>query len=338
MSGTGQGRRTRILGLGRYLPPRTVTNADLTRLMDTSEEWIEQRTGILERRFVDQGLGSADLGLLAARDALAVAGTRAEDLDVILLCTLSPDIDFPASACLLQRGLGVRGMPAFDVRNQCSGFLYGLAVADGFIRGGANRVLLVGAEVHSSGLDLTTRGRDVAVIFGDGAGAAVLGPDDRPGHGVLSVHLHAQGRFADKLWVEAPTSRCAPRIDAEMIAGPEGRFFPKMHGNYVFRHAVTRFSEVIREALDANGVGVGDLDLLVPHQANLRISQMIAAGLELPEDKVINNIQRYGNTTAGSIPIALSEAVEAGRLVPGHLVCLAAFGSGFTWAAALIRW
>jgi 3-oxoacyl-[acyl-carrier-protein] synthase-3 len=338
MPGAEQGRRTRILGLGHYLPPRRVTNADLTRLMDTTEEWIEQRTGILERRFVDRSLGSADLGLLAARDALSAAETRADDLDAILLGTLSPDIDFPAGACLLQQKLGVRSMPAFDVRNQCSGFLYGLAVADALVRGGAERVLLVGAEVHSSGLDFTTRGRDVSVIFGDGAGAAVLGPERRPGHGVLSVHLHAQGHFAEKLWVEAPSSRCAPRIDAEMIAGEEGRLFPKMHGNYVFRHAVTRFTEVIREALDANRLGAADLDLLVPHQANLRISQMVAAGLELPEEKVFNNIQRYGNTTAGSIPIALSEALAAGRLVPGHLVCLAAFGSGFTWAAALVRW
>lgn len=331
-------RRTRVLGLGRYLPPRVVTNTDLTRLMDTTEEWIEQRTGVQQRHFVDRSAGSADLGLVAAREALKAAGTRAEDLDLILLGTLSPDIDYPASASLLQRGLGVRGMPAIDVRNQCSGFLYGLAVADAYVRTGANRVLLVGAEVHSSGLDLSTRGRDVAVIFGDGAGAAVLGPDDRPDHGILSVHLHAQGRHALKLWVEAPTSRRAPRIDEDMVGGDAGRLFPKMHGSYVFRHAVTRFPEVIREALDANGVSVADLSLLIPHQANLRISQMVAAGLGLPDEKVFNNIDRYGNTTAASIPIALSEAIEAGRVRPDDLVCLASFGSGFTWAAALIRW
>jgi 3-oxoacyl-[acyl-carrier-protein] synthase-3 len=333
------GVRTRILGLGHYVPPRVVTNADLTRLMDTTEEWIEQRTGILERHFVDRGLGSSDLGLLAARDALAAAETDPRDLDLILLGTLSPDVDFPASASLLQRGLGVRGMPALDVRNQCSGFLYGLSVADQFVRtGAAKRVLLVGAEVHSSGLDLTTRGREVAVIFGDGAGAVVLGPEDRPGHGVLSTHLHAEGRFARKLYVEPPTSLCAPRLDEDMIAGETGRLFPKMEGRYVFRHAVTRFPEVIREALQANDLDVSDIDLLIPHQANLRISQMVAATLELPEEKVFNNIFRYGNTTAGSIPIALHEAVEAGRVTPGDLVCLAAFGSGFTWAAALIRW
>lgn len=330
--------RSRILGLGRHLPPRVVTNADLTRLMDTSEEWIEQRTGIRERRFIESSTGAAELGLHAARTALAAAETRAEELDLILLCTLSPDVDSPASACLLQRGLGVSGMPAFDVRNQCSGFVYGLAVADAFVRGGARRVLLVGAETHSTGINLATAGRDVAVIFGDGAGAAVLAPEDRPSHGILSVHLHAEGRYAEKLWVEVPSSRQAPRIDEAMFTGDDPRLFPKMHGNYVFRHAVTRFPEVIREALAANGLAVGDIDLLVPHQANLRISQMVAASLELPEDKVFNNIQRYGNTTAGSIPIALSEAVEAGRVAPGDLVCVAAFGSGFTWAAALIRW
>jgi len=325
--------------VGHYVPPRTVSNAELTALMDTSEEWILQRTGIEERRFVDRSLGVADLGVLAARTALEAAGTRAQDLDLILLGTLSPDIDFPASACLLQRELGVSGMPAFDVRNQCSGFLYGLAVGNAFVRSGAaKRVLLVGAEVHSSGLDFSTRGRDVAVIFGDGAGAVVLGHEDRPGHGILSTHLHSEGRYALKLCVEAPSSLCAPRLDEEMIAGEAGRLFPKMHGSYVFRHAVTRFGEVVREALAANGVTVADLSLLIPHQANLRISQLVAMGLELPEDKVFNNIQRYGNTTAASIPIALDEALGAGRIRPGDLVCLASFGSGFTWAAALIRW
>jgi 3-oxoacyl-[acyl-carrier-protein] synthase-3 len=338
MAGSEQ-RRARILGVGHYVPPRTVSNADLTALMETSEEWIVQRTGIEERHFVDRSLGSADLGLLAARNALEAAGTRAEDLDLVLLGTLSPDIDFPASACLLQRGLGVKGMPALDVRNQCSGFLYGLAVGDAFVRSGAaKRVLLVGAEVHSTGLDFSTRGRDVAVIFGDGAGAVVLGPEERPDHGILSTHLHAEGRYAAKLWVEAPSSRCAPRIDEDMITSEAGRLFPKMHGSYVFRHAITRFTEVVQEALGANGLAPSDLSLLIPHQANLRISQMVAAGLELPEDKVFNNIQRYGNTTAASIPIALDEALGAGRINPSDLVCLASFGSGFTWAAALIRW
>jgi 3-oxoacyl-[acyl-carrier-protein] synthase-3 len=245
----------------------------------------------------------------------------------------------PASACLLQDRLAIGGIPAFDVRNQCSGFLYGLAIADTFIRAGTYaHVLLVGAEVHSTGLDFTTRGREVSVIFGDGAGALVLGPETEARRGILSTHLHAQGRFAEKLWLEGPGSRHRPRLTEDMITGAEARFFPKMEGRYVFRHAVTRFPEVIREALDANGATISDLSLLIMHQANLRISQMVALGLELPEEKMFNNIQRYGNTTAGSIPIALYEALAAGRVRAGDLVCLAAFGAGFTWAAALIKW
>lgn len=330
---------TRILGIGHHLPSRVVTNADLTAMMDTTEDWILQRTGIRERRFSDGWTGAADMGAEAAEEALQHAGVSARDLDCILLATLSPDVDTPATACLLQHRMGIGGMPAFDVRNQCSGFLYGLAIADKFIRTGTyNRVLLVGAETHSTGLDLTTRGREVAVIFGDGAGALVLGPEADTRRGILSTHLHAQGKFAEKLWLECPAARSRPRLTEDMISGDEARIFPKMQGRYVFRHAVTRFPEVIREALDANGLAVADLSLLIPHQANLRISQMVALGLELPEEKMFNNIDRYGNTTAGSIPIALYEALQAGRIHDGDLVCLAAFGSGFTWASALIRW
>ena len=330
---------SRILGLGHYLPERVVTNADLTRLMDTSDEWIQQRTGIRERRYISEDTGPSDLALPAARDALAAAGIRAADLDMILLGTLSPDIDFPSSASLLQRRLGVRGMPALDVRNQCSGFPYMLAVADSFIRtGGARYVLVAGAEVHSTGIDLSTVGREVAVIFGDGAGAAVLGPETDPRRGILSTHLHSEGRYAEKLMIEVPAHRVRPRITPDMLSGPGSRLWPRMEGRYVFKHAVTRFTEVIQEALAANGYTPADLDLLIPHQANLRISQLVAMGLELPEGKVFNNIQRYGNTTAASIPIALHEALGAGRLGPGTLVCLAAFGAGFTWAAALLRW
>jgi 3-oxoacyl-[acyl-carrier-protein] synthase-3 len=316
-----------------------VTNADLTAMMDTTEDWILQRTGIRERRFSDGWTGAADMGAEAAKEALQHAGVSARDLDCIILATLSPDVDMPATACLLQHRMGIGGMPAFDVRNQCSGFLYGLAIADKFIRTGTyNRVLLVGAETHSTGLDLTTRGREVAVIFGDGAGAVVLGPEPDARRGILSTHLHAQGKFAEKLWIESPGARLRPRLTEDMISGDKARIFPKMEGRYVFRHAVIRFPEVIREALDANGLAVTDLSLLIPHQANLRISQVVALGLELPEEKVFNNIDRYGNTTAGSIPIALYEALQAGRIHDGDLVCLAAFGSGFTWASALIRW
>jgi 3-oxoacyl-[acyl-carrier-protein] synthase-3 len=332
-------RNTRILGVGHHLPSRVVTNADLTALMDTTDDWIVQRTGIRERRFSDGWTGAADMGAEAAEEALKQAGMSARDLDCIILATLSPDVDSPATACLLQHRMGIGGMPAFDVRNQCSGFLYGLAVADKFIRTGTyNRVLLVGGETHSTGLDLTTRGREVAVIFGDGAGAIVLGPEPDARRGILSTHLHAQGKFAEKLWLEGPAARLRPRLTEDMISGDEARIFPKMEGRYVFRHAVTRFPEVIREALDANGLAVADLSLLIPHQANLRISQMLAMSLELPEEKMFNNIDRYGNTTAGSIPIALYEALQAGLIHDGDLVCLAAFGSGFTWASALIRW
>ena len=332
-------RNSRILGVGHCVPPRVVTNSDLTALMDTTDEWIQQRTGIRQRHFSEGWTGAADMGAEAAREALLRAGVNAQDIECIIFATLSPDVDMPASACLLQDRMGIAGMPAFDVRNQCSGFLYGLAIADKFIRAGTyERVLLVGGEVHSTGLDLTTRGREVAVIFGDGAGAVVLGAEQDARRGILSTHLHADGKFAEKLWLESPGSRERPRLTEEMISGDEGRMFPKMEGRYVFRHAVTRFPEVIREALDANGLAPSDLALLIPHQANLRISQMVAMGLELPEEKVFNNIQQYGNTTAGSIPIALYEALEAGRIHDGDLVCLAAFGAGFTWASALIRW
>ena len=329
----------RILGLGRYLPDRVVTNDDLAARMDTSDEWIQQRTGIRQRRHIGADAGPADLAAPAAREALKNAGVRAEDLDLILLGTLSPDIDFPSSAALLQRQLGVRGMPAMDVRNQCSGFLYMLAVADKFIRtGGARRVLVVGAEVHSTGLDLTTVGREVGVIFGDGAAACVLGVESDPRRGVLSTHLHSEGKYADKLMVEVPTSRCMPRVTEEMIDGPGSRLWPRMEGRYVFKHAVNRFTEVINEALAANGLTAGDIDLLIPHQANLRISQLVAMGFDLSEDRVFNNIQRYGNTTAASIPLALYEAHAEGRVRDGMLLCLAAFGAGFTWGAALVRW
>ena len=330
---------SRILGLGHHVPERVVTNADLTRLMDTSEEWIQQRTGIQERRFISEDRGPAELALPAAQEALRAADVKAEELDLILFGTLSPDVDSPSSASLLQRALGVRGMPVFDVRNQCSGFLYMLAVADSFIRtGGARHVLVVGAEVHSTGIDLSTVGREVAVIFGDGAGAAVLGPEADSRRGILSTHLHSEGKYAEKLMIETPTHRLHPRLTEAMLDGPGSRLWPRMEGRYVFKHAVTRFTEVIHEALGAHDLTPADVDLFIPHQANLRISQLVAMGLEFPEEKVFNNIQRYGNTTAASIPIALHEAVSVGRVRPGALVCLAAFGAGFTWAAALLRW
>ena len=329
----------RIVGLGRHVPDNVVTNGDLIRRMETSDEWIQQRTGIRERRYVPHDAGAADLGAIAAREALARAGLRADDMDLVIFATLSPDYDFPASACVLSRLLGIRGTPAFDVKNQCSGFVYGLAIANQFIKTGcARRVLLVGGEIHSTGIDISTRGRDVAVIFGDGAAAAVLAAEDGGERGILSTHLHAEGKYAEKLWLEAATSRARPRLSADMLEGPKPRIFPHMDGKYVFKHAVTRFTEVIHEALSANGYTIKDLGMLIPHQANLRISQLVAMGLELREDQMFNNIERYGNTTAASIPLALYEALEQGMVKPGSLVCLAAFGAGFTWASALMRW
>jgi 3-oxoacyl-[acyl-carrier-protein] synthase-3 len=329
----------RIAGLGRYVPPKVVSNADLSSRMDTSDEWIQQRTGIQERHYSEGNVGAAEMGAIAAREALERAGVGASDIDCIIFATLSPDVEMPSSACLMQSYLGLTGMPAFDVRNQCSGFLYSLATANAFIKSGRfGRVLVVGGEVHSTGIDITTRGRDVAVIFGDGAAAAVVEPTDDPSRGILTTHLHSQGKYATKLWLECAASRERPRLTEEMVASDNPRVFPRMEGRYVFKHAVQRFTEVIREALDAAGYEPKDMDLLIPHQANLRISQMVALGFDLPEEKLVNNIQRYGNTTAASIGLALYEAVEDGRVHDGSLLCLAAFGAGFTWASVLIRW
>lgn len=329
--------RTAIAGLGTHVPERVVTNQELTRHMETSDEWIQQRTGIKERRWVAPGVGATDLALEASKRAMEQAGWQPSDVEAIIYATLSPDYNFPGDACFLQAKLGVPGIAALDVRNQCSGFVYGLSIADAWIRTGQyRRVLLVGAEVHSSGLDLSTRGRDVSVIFGDGAGAACLEATDDPNRGVLSTHLHADGRFAKDLWTEAPASCHQPRLTAGMM--DEGRHYPKMDGGKVFKHAVVRMPEVVREALAKNNLTVQDVKLLIPHQANLRISEAVQKSLELRDDQVFNNIQRYGNTTAASIPLALAEGIAARGVARGDLIALAAFGAGFTWASALIRW
>ena len=329
-------RGSRIAGMGHYVPERVVTNDDMKQWMDTTDEWIHQRTGIRERHWVDGNVGAAELGEHAARQAMAEAGIEAKDLDLILFATLSPDLNFPGSSCLLQARLGVPGVATLDIRNQCTGFLYGLATADAFIRSGMmNRVLVVGGEVHSSGLDISTRGRDVAVLFGDGAGAAVLEATDG-GARILDSELHADGRYAEILMVEAPASRLQPRLTAEMLE--EGRHYPKMDGKAVFKHAVERLPEVIRSILARNGYTLDDVALLVPHQANMRINEMVTRQLGFPPEKVVHNIQHYGNTTAASIPIALHEAALAGRVRSGDLVLLAAFGAGLTWGATLVRW
>lgn len=332
---------TMIMGTGHYLPDKVVTNDDLAKIMPTSDEWIQQRTGIRERRYVDfdkQPMGSSDLGARAAEAALKDAGVSKDEVDLIIHATLSADRQFPGDACIMQAKLDVpAGVPAMDIRNQCSGFLYGLSVANAFIRTGTHRrILLVGAETHSTGVEFTERGRDVAVLFGDGGGAVVLGPGEQQDRGVLSVHVHADGRFADDLHCPYPASCEQPRLSVEKLQA--GYQYPKMNGKTVFKHAVKRMPEVICEALEPHGIAPKDLKLLIPHQANLRINEMVQKRLELRDDQVFNNIQKYGNTTAASIPIALDEARKAGRIESGDLICLASFGSGFTWGAALIRW
>ncbi|HUG39942.1 MAG TPA: beta-ketoacyl-ACP synthase III [Longimicrobiales bacterium] len=330
--------RTEFISTGYHVPERLIRNDDLKQWWDTSDEWIRERTGIRERHWVEPGVqAGSDLALEASRAALERAGMDAAELDCIIFATLSPDYFFPGGGVYLQRKLGVRGIPALDVRNQCTGFLYGLSVADAWIRAGQyRRILLVGAEVHSTGMDLTPAGRDIGVLFGDGAGAVILGPTEDAGRGVLSVHLHADGRGAEKLWCESDASANFPRISHEDLDA--GKQYPRMDGRDVFRNAIVRMPESVHEALGANGLGIDDVDLLIAHQANLRINEMVAKHLGLREDQVYNNIERFGNTTAATIPIAIHEAVEKELLDRGDLLVLTAFGSGFTWASAAIRW
>lgn len=330
---------SRITGLGYYVPDNIVTNSDLTQWMDTSDEWITERTGIKERRYFEYGKDTNySMAAAASRQALERAGLSPSDIDVIVYATITPDYFFPGSAFLMQRELGMDGKPVIDIREQCSGFVYALSIADQFIKSGMYKTaLVVGSEIQSSWIDKSTAGRNTAVIFGDGAGAAVLVATADPQHCILSTHLHADGRFAEDLYVREPgSSRKGRPVNSEMLE--EGGYNVFMNGNAVFKHAIVRFGEVIQEALQANGYEPDDLNLLVPHQANIRISDYVRQQLGMAEDQVVNNIQRFGNTTAASIPIALAEAWETGRLRDGDLICLAAFGSGFTWASALIKW
>ena len=331
-------RHSYIAGVGHYVPSRVVKNAELEPMMNTSDAWIQERTGIQERRWFEEGKDTtANMGANASRMALEMAGVAANDVQLIVFATLSPDYFFPGSGVLLQRELGMtNNCPALDVRNQCSGFIYALSVADQFIRTGMyDTVLVVGSEIHSSGLDKSPEGRGVAVIFGDGAGAVLLRPSTQEGQGILSTHLHAQGEYAEELIVREPSSNRENRI--EYIMDNKSELYPYMNGQNVFKHAVVRFPQVIKEALDQNGYQSTDIDMLIPHQANLRITQYVQQKMGLSDDKVFSNVQRYGNTTAASIPLALSEAVQEGKIKRGDLVCLAAFGSGFTWASALLK-
>jgi 3-oxoacyl-[acyl-carrier-protein] synthase III len=329
----------RITGVGYYVPERVVTNDDLSQWMETSDEWIQERTGIRERRYFTYGKETnASMATAASRQALERANLTPDAVDVIVYATITPDYFFPGSAFLMQRELGMDGKPVIDIREQCSGFIYALSIADQFIKSGMYRTaLVVGSEIQSTWINKSTAGRNVAVIFGDGAGAVVVQATDDANHRILSTHLHADGRFAEDLYVKDPGSSRPDRAATKELLD-EGGFDVVMNGNAVFKHAVVRFGEVIQEALDTNGAHTDDISLLVPHQANIRISEYVRQQLGLAPEKVFNNIQRFGNTTAASIPIALAEAWEQGRVQPGDLICLAAFGSGFTWASALFRW
>ena len=330
--------RSSIVGTGRALPARVVTNDELAGLMDTSDEWIRTRTGIQERRWIEPGDTGVRLGMRAALEALDSAGLAAGDLDAILYATSTPDRFTPGNGVYLQRELGIRStIPAIDIRMQCAGFVYALSIADAYLRTGAfSRILVVGQEIQSTRMDLSTAGRHTAVIFADGAGAVVIGPTEEPGRGIRGFDLHTDGQYAEKLWVEGPGSLVPPSEWAR--EQEEGRYWLRMDGREVFRHAVVRMPESVRAALDRAGERPDDISLLIAHQANLRISEAVQKELGLRDDQTYNNIQRYGNTTAATIPIALDECSRAGRLRPGDLVVLTAFGSGFVWGSCVLRW
>lgn len=333
---------SRISGLGSYVPENVVTNDDLSKMIETTDEWIQERTGIIERRWVTPGSGetTSSMGVKAAKIAIERAGISKDDIDFIIFATLSPDYYFPGPGVQVQHALDIKTVGALDVRNQCSGFVYALSIADQYIKTGMYKnILVIGAELHSHGLDKTTRGRGVTVIFGDGAGAAVLSRSEDDNQGLLSTHLHSQGEFAEELSLIAPGMGKRWVNDILKDNNPDDEsYFPFMNGQFVFKNAVVRFSEVIMEGLEANGFKREDINLLIPHQANLRISQFIQKSFRLSDDQVYNNIMHYGNTTAASVPIALTEAWEKGKIKEGDLVVLAAFGSGFTWGSVIIRW
>lgn len=332
--------RTIIKGVGSYVPDNVVKNSDLEKIMDTSDEWIQERTGIQERRWVsDPEDTTSGMGVKAANAALKNAGMDKSEIDFIIFATLSPDLYFPGSGVLVQRDLGLDNVGALDIRNQCSGFIYGLSVADQFIKTGMYKnILLIGSEFHSGGLEKATAGRNVTVIFGDGAGAMILSAAENDEKGILTTNMHSQGEYAEELMVKYPsTSHWIDDVMAE-YDGDQSDWRPYMNGNFVFKHAITRMPEAIEEALADAGKDISEVDLVIPHQANLRISAMVQRYFKLPDEKVFNNIQHLGNTTAGTIPIAMDQAIKEGRLKRGDLLCLTAFGSGFTWGAALIEY
>ena len=333
--------RSRIKGLGFYVPENVVTNDDLSKLMDTSDEWIQERTGIQQRRHALRGSDTTtSMGVKASLKAIEAAKINKEEIDFIVFATLSPDFYFPGCGVLVQKELGLPTVGALDIRNQCSGFIYALSVADQYIKTGMYKnILVIGAETQSPALDMSTRGRNMAVLFGDGAGAAIVSRSDDPERGILSTHLHSQGEHAEQLAMITPG--VGTKWVTELLAenDPDDvSYYPNMNGQFVFKNAVVRFAEVIEEGLKANGFSREDINMLIPHQANLRISQFVQHQFKLTDEQVFNNIMKYGNTTAASVPIALTEAVQQGKIKDGDLVVLAAFGSGFTWASAIIRW
>ena len=332
--------RAKISGVGHYLPENVITNDELATRMTTSDEWIQERSGIQTRRYFTPGKDTvANMAARAAHMALERAGATVDDIDFIIFATLSPDYYFPGSGVLLQRELGLTGkeMAALDIRAQCSGFIYSLSVAEQFIKTGKYKNILVcGSEIHSSGLDFSDEGRNVSVLFGDGAGAVLVQATEEEGKGILTTHIHSNGEHAEHLMVKGMPSGRNPNVDAQALE--EKIQYPVMNGRYVFKFAVEKFPEVIMEALQTTGYTPQDIDLFIPHQANLRISEAVRRTLGLPEEKVFNNIMHYGNTTAATIPICMSECIDQGKLKEGDLLCLAAFGSGFTWGSALIRW
>ena len=333
--------RSRIKGLGFYVPENVVTNDDLSKLMDTSDEWIQERTGIQQRHHALRGSDTTtSMGVKASLKAIEAAKINKEEIDFIVFATLSPDFYFPGCGVLVQKELGLPTVGALDIRNQCSGFIYALSVADQYIKTGMYKnILVIGAETQSPALDMTTRGRNMAVLFGDGAGVAIVSRSDDPERGILSTHLHSQGEYAEQLAMITPG--VGTKWVTELLAenDPDDvSYYPNMNGQFVFKNAVVRFAEVIEEGLKANGLSREDINMLIPHQANLRISQFVQHQFKLTDEQIFNNIMKYGNTTAASIPIALTEAVQQGKIKDGDLVVLAAFGSGFTWASAIIRW
>ena len=333
--------RSRIKGLGFYVPDNVVTNDDLSKLMDTSDEWIQERTGIQQRRHALRGSDTTtSMGVKASLKAIEAANINKEEIDFIVFATLSPDFYFPGCGVLVQKELDLPNVGALDIRNQCSGFIYALSVADQYIKTGMYKnILVIGAETQSPALDMSTRGRNMAVLFGDGAGAAIVSRSDDPERGILSTHLHSQGEHAEQLAMITPG--VGTKWVTELLAenDPDDvSYYPNMNGQFVFKNAVVRFAEVIEEGLKTNGLSREDINMLIPHQANLRISQFVQHQFKLTDEQVFNNIMKYGNTTAASVPIALTEAVQQGKIKDGDLVVLAAFGSGFTWASAIIRW